>query len=150
MEPSGIDKHAAPAQTPKNQQNPAPKRPGEIRQSSETSGGMRSMDSDLPAVPSVDASTATFSFDAVEGFHASLLVAAPPNIRQRATRESWTTTALIAALQKASASSDSTDDPPKDSPTTTSHQYPARVSGVAAGGTHDSTEENALGLNINK
>ena len=66
------------------------------------------MDSDPTAVPSADVSAATFSFDAVEGFHASLLDAAPPTIRQRATRERWTTTALIAALQKAPAPSDST------------------------------------------
>ena len=105
------------------------------------------MNNDLAAAPSADVSAATFSFAAVEGFHASLLAAAPPTIRSRATQESWTTTALIAALQKTSAPSDSTGDPPKAPSTTTSHQHLARSSGAAAGGIHDSVQDNDLGLN---
>ena len=84
METSEHDKHPAPQQAPNDQQNPAREPTGEIRQSSETSGGKGSVDSDPAAVPSVDVSAATFSFDAVEGFHASLLDAAPPTIRQQA------------------------------------------------------------------
>ena len=80
MENSEHDKHPAAPQEKKKQQNPAPEPSGEIRQSSETSGGKGSMDSDPAAVPSADVSAAKFSFDAVEGFHASLLAAAPPKI----------------------------------------------------------------------
>ena len=105
MDDNKIDKQPAPAQAPKNQQNPAREPSAEIRQSSEASGAEGSIDSDPVAAPSADVSAATFSFDAVEGFRASLLAAAPPTIRSRATQESWTTTALIAALQEASASS---------------------------------------------
>ena len=90
MDDREIDKHPVPAQAPKNQQIPAPEPPGEIRQGSKTSGGMGSVDSDPAVAPSADVSAATFSFDAVEGFHASLLAAAPPTIRSRATQESWT------------------------------------------------------------
>ena len=81
MDDREIDKHPAPAQAKKTRDNHAPEPPGEIRQSPETSGGMGSVDSDPTVAPSADVSAATFSFDAVEGFHASLLAAAPPTIR---------------------------------------------------------------------